>query len=42
MNHYFEDPNRYMLIFELCRGGELSNLVKFGKLGENEAGFILK
>lgn len=41
--HYFEDPKRFMLITDLCEGGELFDLVaKSDKLGEDMAAGIVK
>jgi serine/threonine protein kinase len=28
MYHFFEDSKRYMLVFEICRGGELGKIIK--------------
>lgn len=39
--NYFEDPKRYLLVTELCQGGELTDQVK-GKFEPNRAAFILK
>ena len=39
--NYFEDPKRYLLVTELCQGGELTDQVK-GKFDYNRAAFILK
>jgi len=41
--HYYEDPKRFMLISELCTGGELfSHIEKVIKLEINESALVLK
>ena len=43
MYHYFEDPKRFMLITELCQGGELFEYIEEKiKLDINESALILK
>jgi len=43
MYHYFEDPKRYLLVQDICSGGELYDLVRKEKKFEvKEAAFILK
>lgn len=39
---WFEDEKRYMLVSELCRGGELFELISEKKFEDKEAGVILK
>lgn len=39
---WYEDENRYMLISELVKGGELFELITEKKFEEREAGIILK
>ena len=40
---WFEDEKRFMLVSELCRGGELFDLIsKDKKFESREAGIILK
>lgn len=41
--HYFEDPKRYLLVTELCQGGELTDQLNNKSTFEaNRAAFILK
>lgn len=41
--HYFEDPKRYLLVTELCQGGELYKLaLREKKFEPKKAAFILK
>lgn len=41
--HYFEDPKRYLLVTELCQGGELYKMaLREKKFEPNRAAFILK
>jgi calcium-dependent protein kinase len=41
--HYFEDPKRFLLVTELCQGGELYNLaLREKKFESTRAAFILK
>ena len=43
LHHFYEDPKRYLLITELCRGGDLYEYVhKKGKLDEREASICIK
>ena len=43
LHHFYEDPKRYLLITELCRGGDLYEYVhKKGKLDEKEASICIK
>ena len=43
MYHYFEDPKRYLLITDLCEGGELYSLIMQEKKFESrEAAYIMK
>jgi calcium-dependent protein kinase len=43
IHHYFEDPKRYLLVTELCQGGELYNLaLREKKFQSQHAAFILK
>ena len=43
VHHYFEDRNRFMLIMEMCNGGDLySDIVKREKFDPSRAAFITK
>jgi serine/threonine protein kinase len=36
MHHYFEDTKRYMLVTDICNGGELFSLIKEKKMFDAE------
>jgi len=43
MHHFYEDPKRYLLITDICKGGELFEYVnKKGKLDDREAAICIK
>ena len=43
LHHFYEDPKRYLLITDVCRGGELFDyLDRKGKLDEREAAICIK
>ena len=44
MHHYFEDASRYLLITDICKGGDLFNLAKErkGKFDSRETSIIMK
>ena len=43
MHHYFEDTKRYMLVTDICNGGELFSLIRERKKFETkEAAIIIK
>jgi len=43
IHHFFEDPKRYLLITDVCKGGELFEYIsKQGKLDPNEAAICIK
>lgn len=43
VHHYFEDRSRYMIVMELCHGGELyHDIVRRVKYEENRAAFVTK
>lgn len=41
-HHYFEDPKRYLLISELCEGGELNDFLGKGLLDQVDASFVIQ
>lgn len=43
MHHYFEDTKRYMLVTDICRGGELFEKIKLEKkFDERDSSIIIK
>ena len=45
MHHYFEDAKRFMLVTDICTGGELLEILSqqpHGKFGTLQAGNIIK
>lgn len=42
MYEYFEDPKRYLLVTDICKGGDLFECVKEKRLTSKEAAICLK
>ena len=42
LHHYYEDPKRYLLITDICRGGDLYECIKDKRLNAKEGAICLK
>jgi serine/threonine protein kinase len=42
MHHYYEDPKRYLLITDICKGGDLFSLIEDKRLNAKEGAILLK